>query len=528
MVRRSHLTTASDTLVNMVQPNDRSSSENGRTAPIDTVEVLAHVDELTGAEEFARSERRRELLRYLVEETLAGSEGSLKAYTIGRKALGRPPGFDPQTDPIVRVEIGRLRATLDRYYRTHPEAPLVIGIPKGRYTAEFTVVEKRPSRAAIESTAGAVHIERFRATSQRSLDLSDAIIDALAAIVVRATNDPTSVMTGDAAAIDGACTVRGSLRTVQDRVRVSVEVLVPGRDSPIASRTFDDDLADGHEFDLVDRVAERIGWILLDDWGPLFRRGWRLTDRTSPHHTRLARETYYEAFRNADPTDVVAAAETLAPVAAGDARTLAALSDATTVSWMLSAELAPEVRDRAEELAIRAVALDPGLVEAHLALGYAHAAKSRSGLMKQEFEAALGLGPPSPNTLHCVAIMLAFDGSWERAESMAARALDLNPDLPNYWHLVPCIAALHRGESDRAYVESLQIGETIGFAGPALRLASAFSKGLPAIEDAKQFASMTPEPTVQPIEDTVDRVFHDPVVRDLVLRGVHATGVAAG
>jgi hypothetical protein len=111
---------------------------------------------------------------------------------------------------------------------------------------------------------------------------------------------------------------------------------------------------------------------------------------------------------------------------------------------------------------------------------------------------------------------------------VSTRAVELNPDLPIYWHLVPCIAALHRGDFARAYVESLQIGETIGFVGPALRLASAFSKGLPVVEGARQLVAMTPEPTVQPVAETVERVFHDPVVGDLVLQALDASGVVSG
>ena len=51
----------------------------------------------------------------MVEATLAGRGDRLKGYTIGVEALGRPDSFDPQIDPIVRVEAtgcgARWRAT---------------------------------------------------------------------------------------------------------------------------------------------------------------------------------------------------------------------------------------------------------------------------------------------------------------------------------------------------------------------------------------------------------------------------------
>ena len=59
-----------------------------------------------------------------------------KAYDLAVSVLGRDAGFDAQVDPIVRVEVGRLRRDLDHYYLTDGRAePFRIAIPKGRYIA---------------------------------------------------------------------------------------------------------------------------------------------------------------------------------------------------------------------------------------------------------------------------------------------------------------------------------------------------------------------------------------------------------
>ena len=42
------------------------------------------------------------LLRFVVEESLAGRADRIKAYTIATSVLGRDEAFDPQSDPIVR------------------------------------------------------------------------------------------------------------------------------------------------------------------------------------------------------------------------------------------------------------------------------------------------------------------------------------------------------------------------------------------------------------------------------------------
>ncbi len=86
-----------------------------RPAP-DRAEVERALDGVLASEMFRGSAKLAAFLRYVVEATLRGEQDRIKGYTIGVEALGRGDDFDPQTDPIVRVEATRLRRTLDRYY----------------------------------------------------------------------------------------------------------------------------------------------------------------------------------------------------------------------------------------------------------------------------------------------------------------------------------------------------------------------------------------------------------------------------
>lgn len=63
---------------------------------------------------------------------------ALKEYQIATEVLGRPPGFDPQSDSTVRVQAGRLRVKLTEYY-SHDGAndPILVEIPKGSYVLSF-------------------------------------------------------------------------------------------------------------------------------------------------------------------------------------------------------------------------------------------------------------------------------------------------------------------------------------------------------------------------------------------------------
>ncbi len=96
--------------------------------------VLAALDDIVASPYFEASERNKRFLRFVVTEALAGRADHIKAYTVATVVFGRDASFDPQTDPIIRIEASRLRRALEHYYLTGGrDAPVRIEIPKGSY-----------------------------------------------------------------------------------------------------------------------------------------------------------------------------------------------------------------------------------------------------------------------------------------------------------------------------------------------------------------------------------------------------------
>ncbi len=94
---------------------------------------------------FADSERSRDFLRYVVEETLSGREKFIKGYTIALEVLNQDESFDPQMNSIVRMQAARLRRSLEHYYLTEGKNDLIrIEIPKGSYIPKFIKVADTP------------------------------------------------------------------------------------------------------------------------------------------------------------------------------------------------------------------------------------------------------------------------------------------------------------------------------------------------------------------------------------------------
>lgn len=119
---------------------------------IEEPDIRSALSKILGSQEFSRSKRAAEFLRFVVEEQLAGRGDRLKAFTIAREVYGRDESFDPRTDTIVRVEAGRLRSRLASYYETVGcDDPVRIDVPKGGYAPTFNVNSDIEAKAQLEA-----------------------------------------------------------------------------------------------------------------------------------------------------------------------------------------------------------------------------------------------------------------------------------------------------------------------------------------------------------------------------------------
>jgi hypothetical protein len=124
----------------------RKSVKSGEvTAAIGPAEVQRALERIVRSAEFRNSLRLTNFLKYVVDAALGGATNQIKSYTIATEALGRDTDFDPQADPIVRVEARRLRDALARYYGgTGRDDPIVIELPRGGYVP---VIRRRSAPA---------------------------------------------------------------------------------------------------------------------------------------------------------------------------------------------------------------------------------------------------------------------------------------------------------------------------------------------------------------------------------------------
>ena len=114
-----------------------SLHETDPTGAPDAEAIRAHLQTITTSREFAGAPRLVRFLTFIVETALAG-DGDQIENSIAVEVYGRRPDYNPQIDSTVRVEAGRLRARLCRYYESSGEnEPVQIDLPKGAYVPVF-------------------------------------------------------------------------------------------------------------------------------------------------------------------------------------------------------------------------------------------------------------------------------------------------------------------------------------------------------------------------------------------------------
>jgi hypothetical protein len=88
---------------------------------------------------FAKAKKKSRFLEFVCEQTFLGNAEKLNEYLVGIEIYERGPGFNPQDDPIVRVQAHEIRRALKRYYEEEgKDSSLRIDLPPGHYVPVFS------------------------------------------------------------------------------------------------------------------------------------------------------------------------------------------------------------------------------------------------------------------------------------------------------------------------------------------------------------------------------------------------------
>jgi hypothetical protein len=162
------------------------------TVAISREQCFQQIDRLIKSHSLHTSESLCKLLRYLAEHSLDHPGVALKEYQIATEVLGRPAGFDPQSDSTVRVQAGRLRVKLAEYYAHEgPDDLILVEIPKGSYALTFHL---RPGKAGVQPAPALVLEPHAKRDEAGASTRGWAIAVIVLSVLLGATFSTTAVL----------------------------------------------------------------------------------------------------------------------------------------------------------------------------------------------------------------------------------------------------------------------------------------------------------------------------------------------
>lgn len=448
--------------------------------------VRAELHRVLNSSQFDASERNRRFLAYVIEETLAGRAGRIKAYNIATEVFGRDVNFDPQLDPVVRMEARRLRRSLERFYLIDGRASsLRIAMPKGGYVPEFLdgpalqlssgnqwMEQGAPSSS--QRTASIV-VMPFDAEGDESASrhfsrgLTDQLLVGLSRFPELFVFGPFTLSARAAAPSHGAArnqpdpdfVLSGSAALFGTVVNVKA-LLTDGRsDRVIWGRSFDRDVRAEGMLGARDEIANVIVSELAQSHGVILGAVAKAAEQksaaaVSPLEAIARFSRYRLTCGHASYLDAAACLDRALVVAADSAEIHACLS----LLHSDGARFGFGSRDRSAALpqqaiahAKRAAELDPGSSRAFLALGMAHWLAHDVKAALRAVQAAMNLNANAGDVRCELGLLCCLSGDWEAALPLLEHAPLHGPQLPAQ-RIGLSLYHLARGSYDEAFEQA--------------------------------------------------------------------------
>jgi TolB-like protein/tetratricopeptide (TPR) repeat protein len=440
---------------------------------------------------FHQAPRRQRFLEYLVNEALAGRGERLKGYNVAQAVFDRAETFDPNIDPIVRLEAARLRDRLREYYEGDGRDDLIrISLPKGTYSPhiEFRqapTLDPRPARAApikqlmlaaavlLIITASVWEVSSWNSAPSLPDKSSVAVLpfenlgtdpkwDRLAygmtediitdlshskdlVVIARNSTEPYKGKPIDIRQIGRDLNVKyilqGSIQSMGDQIRVTARLIEAASGSQVWSERYDrpvDDL-----FAVQNEVTQRIAATIGVSQGAVAEAERRLL-RRKPPASLTAFDTYLLAggsdfaINKVTKESLIESERLLRKALQLDPQLARAYVGLVAVqAYLIDHGLTPSVEEalsKMMEAAEKAVQLDPDDGKTHLALGVAYQYHGKWEQALAEFDRAETLAPSDADLLLIIAWGILQFGDSARAVSLAERALMLNPHYPDWYN----------------------------------------------------------------------------------------------
>jgi len=465
--------------------------------------IREQLDRILGHAEFRATGKMRDFLRYVVEETLAGRSERIKGFSIAIDVFGRDSDFDAAHDPVVRIQAGRLRRAIERYYLVGgKQDPIRIDIPKGHYVPVFAKgpgLKSPPSRGqdltgqtALEQSCPVVLIVPFEDFTGKpehaylGLGLSTELSVELGHCTdLRVIQYREGALSEGVVGIKPDFTVKGCVFCDDKYLKVIAQLFDSNTGVQLWTDSLKSPFESEHFIDFQERAANSISAHIAWDHGAIARTmTTRINNRSIPDLTTYqAVLKGYSYWEKVDAVSYQQAFEALQHEIAkgcdsGLVFTLMSLLyiDNITMEYF---ELDQTPLDQALHLAREGALLEPDNQLSFIALARVHFLLNELDQALKDVKSALALQPESLLFMDIIGYQLILLGEWDQGEQLVRKSISLNPFYRIHVRYGLWINAFRQQDYTRALEESEWIAEIASFWGPLARAATLGQMALP-------------------------------------------------
>lgn len=514
-------------------------------------DVIKQLERVLGSDDFRVSARNRSFLRYVTEQRLAGHEDSIKAYSIACNVFGRPTTFDPKEDPIVRIEAGKLRKALERYYLTAGTSdPLRIEIPKGTYVPVFRPAT-RSANSTHEETADhgvpRIAVLPFAllnddpSQSHFATGLSAEIAAALGAypsVVVTSGYEALDLESRSSLSkirkqLDARFVLEGVARRSPDRIRITAQLIDLQAERQIWGETFDRELTTRNLFEVEDEIIRSVVEAVASPYsGAVTSTVRKASKRHGPKELSAYEAVLYQHQHNQQTLPETyalarSALERAVQIEPEYADAWAALGELHCDEYTLGYSGDLENLREAIRYARTALDVDPTSRHAWFVIGLASLVlRDRSRAVR----AAEALLRPATTaaTIAWAGWLLALTGEWERGLGLLLPQLDLQPGLPAWLHHAEFLYHYQHRDYEAALECSKKFDMPSIFWDPLDRAAvlGQLGRSAEAKKAIDEMLRLQPKVADEPLHFLNCFIFQDELVEH-VLEGLNKAGLGA-
>jgi TolB-like protein/Tfp pilus assembly protein PilF len=468
-------------------------------------EITTSLERILSSHYFVHARRAQAFLRFVTQETLAGRSSTISAYRVAIAVFGKPPDFDADNNPLVRVEAVRLRSRLCEYYATAGKDDVVrIEMKPGSYVPHFRVAATLATEAVAPADTGFVRLwkpERWRIglriaglvavtvafgsvgtwsgsaglehvglhvgprilvqpfdavepseTATLAFGITEEILTRLGSY--RDVQVLVTLGTGETTGADFL--LSGSISTANDRIRVVPRLVDAISGERIWTTVYEEPFSSDGVWEAVDSVARAVTAAVGEPYGPLFDAE---VTRNIPG---TSIDAYHCLLRFVFALQVVSegaharATTCFEQVVAADPRSstswarLAALYRMEYLHGFNAKRDMPPALDRAENAARRAIELDANNAFGHEEIAFLCLLRDDRAGFEDAVARTLAL-KPSADIRTALGINFVKMGQVERGRELIDAGIADSPRAPPFFFLGYAADALRRQDYGAAY-----------------------------------------------------------------------------